>query len=69
LPIAHIADWLERADPGTHRRIKGPHLVTAYGIAALLGHLPEFSGRLSNSAWLSLIALSLCAPGLAQNLR
>lgn len=29
--------WLERIDPGTHRRIKGLRLVTAYGIAAMLG--------------------------------
>jgi hypothetical protein len=56
LPVARIADWLERVDPGTHRRIKGLRLVTAYGIAALLGHLPEFSRGLSNSAWLSFLA-------------
>jgi hypothetical protein len=56
LPVARIADWLERIDPGTHRRIKGLRLVTAYGIAALLGHLPEFSQGLSNSAWLSFLA-------------
>jgi hypothetical protein len=44
LPVARIAaDWLERVDPGTHRRIKGLRLATVYGIAALLGHLPEFS--------------------------
>jgi hypothetical protein len=57
LQVAHIADWLERVDPETHRRrIKGLRLVTAYGIAALLGHLPEFSRGLSNSAWLSFLA-------------
>jgi|ERR1700756_3282975 len=56
LQVAHIADWLERVDPGTHRRIKGLRLVTAYGIAALLGHLPEFSRGLSDSAWLSFLA-------------
>nr|WP_315596056.1 FUSC family protein [uncultured Cupriavidus sp.] len=32
--------WLERVDPGVHRRIKGLRLVTAYGIAAALGTLP-----------------------------
>jgi hypothetical protein len=31
--------WLERVDPGAHRRIKGLRLVTAYGIAAALGTL------------------------------
>jgi hypothetical protein len=56
LQVAHIADWLERVDPGTHRRIKGLRLVTAYGIAALLGHLPEFSRGLSNGAWISFLA-------------
>jgi hypothetical protein len=34
---AYVVDWLERIDPGSHRRIKGLRLVTAYGIAALLG--------------------------------
>jgi hypothetical protein len=34
LPVSRIADWLDRIDPGTHRRIKGLRLVTAYGIAA-----------------------------------
>ncbi|PRY07981.1 hypothetical protein [Paraburkholderia sp. BL25I1N1] len=29
--------WLDQLDPGTHRRIKGLRLVTAYGIAAALG--------------------------------
>jgi hypothetical protein len=43
-PLAAAVDWLERIDPGTHRRIKGLRLVTAYGIAALLGTLPAFSG-------------------------
>jgi hypothetical protein len=56
LLVSRVADWLERIDPGTHRRIKGLRLVTAFGIAALLGHLPEFSRGLSNSAWLSFLA-------------
>ena len=34
--------WLERVDPGTHRRIKGLRLVTAYAIAALLGSQADF---------------------------
>jgi hypothetical protein len=56
LLISPVADWLDRIDPGTHRRIKGLRLVTAYGIAALLGHLPEFSRGLSNTDWLSFLA-------------
>jgi hypothetical protein len=35
--------WLERVDPGTHRRIKGLRLVTAYGLAASLGALHDFT--------------------------
>ena len=54
--VSRVVDWLERIDPGTHRRIKGLRLVTAYGIAALLGHLPEFSPTLSSSDWLSFLA-------------
>ena len=34
--LSAFAAWLDRIDPGTHRRIKGLRLVTAYGIAALL---------------------------------
>lgn len=36
-----FVDWLARIDPGTHRRIKGLRLVTAYGIAAALGSLHD----------------------------
>ncbi len=35
--MSATAAWLERIDPGTHRRIKGLRLVTAYGIAAMIG--------------------------------
>lgn len=34
---APFVRWLEHVDPGTHRRIKGLRLVTAYAIAAMLG--------------------------------
>ena len=37
MAIRRLASWLEQIDPGVHRRIKGLRLVTAYGIAALLG--------------------------------
>lgn len=33
--------WLDRVDPGTHRRIKGLRLVTAYDLAAALGALQD----------------------------
>lgn len=32
-----VTAWLDRIDPGTHRRIKGLRLVTAFGIAWLAG--------------------------------
>lgn len=35
--MAGPARWLERVDPGAHRRVKGLRLVTAYALAALLG--------------------------------
>ncbi|WP_233836281.1 FUSC family protein [Paraburkholderia sp. ZP32-5] len=38
-----VADWFDRVDPGTHRRIKGLRLVTAYGIAVALGTLHDLA--------------------------
>ncbi len=40
LPAAG-ARWLDSIDPGAHRRIKGLRLVTAFGIAAMLGTRAE----------------------------
>jgi hypothetical protein len=54
--LSPIAKWLERIDPGTHRRIKGLRLVTAYGIAALLGALPTITHGLHGAWALSLLA-------------
>lgn len=51
-----LARWLDRIDPGTHRRIKGLRLVTAYGIAAMLGTLQQISEGLPDHASLSSIA-------------
>jgi hypothetical protein len=48
--------WLERVDPGTHRRIKGLRLVTAYGIAAMLGTLQGINHGLPSGASLSSLA-------------
>jgi hypothetical protein len=55
-PSALFAPWLERIDPGAHRRIKGLRLVTAYGIAALLGTLQDISHGLAGSGALSGLA-------------
>ena len=55
-PIARAKAFLDRIDPATHRRIKGLRLVTAYGIAALLGTLLGSSYGIPNSALLASLA-------------
>jgi hypothetical protein len=55
-PITKLAAWLDRLDPGAHRRIKGLRLVTAYGIAAMLGALHDIAYGLPNSASLGVLA-------------
>jgi hypothetical protein len=35
--LTAAARWLDCIDPGVHRRIKGLRLITAFGIAAMLG--------------------------------
>ncbi|MGF6233860.1 hypothetical protein QFZ27_007815 [Inquilinus ginsengisoli] len=54
--LASLAGWLNRIDPGTHRRIKGLRLVTAYGVAAMLGAMPEIDRGLAGGASLSVLA-------------
>jgi len=54
--LTRLGGWLDRIDPGTHRRIKGLRLVTAYGIAAMLGALPEIDRGLGGGASLSVMA-------------
>ena len=54
--VAAAARWLERIDPGTHRRIKGLRLVTAYGIAAMLGTMADIKRGLPAEATLSVLA-------------
>jgi hypothetical protein len=44
-----LSRWLEQIDPGTHRRIKGLRLVTAYGIAAMLGSLHQINHNLAHN--------------------
>ena len=53
---AAAAHWLDRVDPGGHRRIKGLRLVTAYGIAAMLGTMPDITRGLPSAAALSSLA-------------
>jgi hypothetical protein len=47
--------WIDRIDPGTHRRIKGLRLVTAYGIGALLGTVHDLT-QLTGAAAISPLA-------------
>ncbi len=56
LPTAKATAFLDRVDPGTHRRIKGLRLVTAYGIAAMLGTLLGTSYGIPSSALLASLA-------------
>ena len=49
-------DRLDRVDPGAHRRIRGLRLVTAYGIAAMLGTMPDIARGLPNGAALASLA-------------
>lgn len=48
--------WIEHIDPGTHRRIKGLRLVTAYGIAASLGTLQDITHGLPGGVLLGTLA-------------
>jgi Fusaric acid resistance protein-like len=48
--------WIERIDPGTHRRIKGLRLVTAYGLGAALGTLQDLAHSLPQGLSLGALA-------------
>jgi hypothetical protein len=54
--LAAAAHWLETIDPGAHRRIKGLRLVTAYGIAAMLGTMADITRGLADGATLNSLA-------------
>jgi hypothetical protein len=54
--LARIEQWMERVDPGTHRRVKGLRLVTAYGIAEALGTLKEVTADVPSSVSLGTLA-------------
>ncbi|MEX3970499.1 FUSC family protein [Paraburkholderia caribensis] len=55
-PIAAFGGWLARVDPGTHRRIKGLRLVTAYGLASALGTLQDVTHGLPRGTSVGLLA-------------
>jgi fusaric acid resistance family protein len=38
-----VGAWLDRFDPGAHRRVKGLRLVTAFGLAAMLATVPQIA--------------------------
>jgi hypothetical protein len=48
--------WLDHIDPGTHRRIKGLRLVTAYGLGAALGTLQDVAHSLPRGLSLGALA-------------
>jgi hypothetical protein len=51
--LAVATRWLDRIDPGTHRRVKGLRLVTAYGIAAMLGTMVDIKRGVPDGAALN----------------
>jgi len=54
-----VTAWLKRIDPGTHRRIKGLRLVTAYGIAWMMGDLQGLSWQIPGQASLGVVAAGM----------
>lgn len=54
--LGGILRWLEQVDPGTHRRVKGLRIVTAYAIAAMLGAIVDTTHTLPGGAALSSVA-------------
>lgn len=54
--VTKITRWLDRVDPGVHRRVRGLRLVTAYGIAAMLGALHDITQGLPDAASLGSLA-------------
>ena len=54
--VERLGGWLDRIDAGAHRRVKGLRLVTAYGIAAMLGALLHSWYHISDRSFLSYLA-------------
>jgi hypothetical protein len=51
-----VLAWIDRLDPGTHRRIKGLRLVTAFGIAWMASTMPGIALRSPPGAYLGVMA-------------
>jgi hypothetical protein len=54
--LRDVGRWLDRTDPGAHRRVKGLRLITAYGIAAMLGTMGDITRGLQGGASLATLA-------------
>src|SRR5262245_40021786 len=54
--VAAVLTWLERNDPGTHRRIKGLRLITAFGIAWMASMMSGIALQSSTGVSLDAIA-------------
>ncbi len=54
--LAGVMDWLNHIDPAANRRIKGLRLVTAYGIAAMLGMMGDIARGVQGRAALASLA-------------
>jgi hypothetical protein len=48
--------WLERIDPGAHRRVKGLRLVTAYALAGMTGTMADIARGLPDRGTLPALA-------------
>jgi hypothetical protein len=57
--FSRFTDWLDRVDPGTHRRIKGLRLVSAYAVAWLLGSLPGLAPDLPGRGAIPVLAAGI----------
>jgi Fusaric acid resistance protein-like len=51
-----VLAWIDRLDPGTHRRIKGLRLVTAFGLAWTASTVPGIALRSPAGAYLGVMA-------------
>ena len=54
--LRDVGRWLDRTDPGAHRRVKGLRLITAYGIAAMLGTMGDITRGLQGGSSLAALA-------------
>jgi len=54
--VTNTIQWLDRIDPGVDRRIKGLRLVTAFGIASMLGAFHDITAGLPDAASLGALA-------------